>query len=121
MDETHVVAFFERHRLDARIERPRADLVYVVVSGSHLSQPVRLRIAILGDADQAGRELHEAILEHGEGSWGVHRSNIAVLGPVASEEDALAFAAETKLACWGVFAIAGRDDTFVVPGGYTEL
>jgi hypothetical protein len=121
MDEGQVVQFLERQRMDVRVERPRADLVYLVVGGAGTIEPVRLRVAILAGADQAGRELHEAILQHGEGSWGVHRSNIAILGPIAREEDALAFAAQTKLACWGVFTIAGRDDTFVVPGAYTEL
>ena len=121
LDESQVVQFLERQHIDVRIERPRADLVYLVVSGTAAAEPVRLRVAILAGADQAGRELHEAMLQHGEGSWGVHRSNIAILGPIASEEDALAFAAQTKLACWGVFTIAGRDDTFVVPGAYTEL
>jgi hypothetical protein len=33
----------------------------------------------------------------------------------------LAFALKTRLACWGVLTVAGRDDDFVVPGGYTEL
>ncbi len=121
VDENQVVAFLEQKRIDVQIERPRADLVYLIVSGAGTVNPVRLRVAILANADQAGRELHEALLQHGEGSWGVHRSNIAILGPIASEADALAFAAQTKLACWGVFTIAGRDDTFVVPGGYTEL
>ncbi|HEX3595744.1 MAG TPA: hypothetical protein VHU80_11595 [Polyangiaceae bacterium] len=121
LDENQVVQFLERQHMDVRLERPRADLSYVVISGAGASSPVRLRVAILADADQAGRDLHEAILQHGEGSWGVHRSNVAILGPIASEEDALAFAAQTKLACWGVFTIAGRDDTFVVPGAYVEL
>jgi hypothetical protein len=121
LDENQVVQFLERQHLDVRIERPRADLVYVVVAGAGATTPVRLRVAILAGPDQAGRELHEAILQHGEGSWGVHRSNVAILGPIATEEDALAFAAQSKLACWGVFTIAGRDDTFVVPGAYTEL
>ena len=121
LDENQVVQFLARQHMDVRVERPRADLVYVVVGGAGAAEPVRLRVAILANADQAGRELHEAILQHGQGSWGVHRSNIAILGPIAAEEDALAFAAQTKLACWGVFTIAGRDDTFVVPGAYTEL
>jgi hypothetical protein len=121
LDESQVVQFLERQRIDVRLERPRADLAYVVLSTAGTAAPVRLRVAILANADQAGRDLHEALLQHGEGSWGVHRSNIAILGPLASDEDALAFAAQTKLACWGVFTIAGRDDTFVVPGAYTEL
>ena len=121
LDENQVVAFLERQHIDVQIERPRADLVYLVVNGGGSSRPVRLRVAILANPDQAGRDLHEALLQHGEGSWGVHRSNVAILGPIATEEDAMAFAAQTKLACWGVFTIAGRDDTFVVPGAYAEL
>jgi len=75
----------------------------------------------LDNADQAGSELHEALLQHGEGAWGVHRSNLAALIPTGPYTEALAFAAKTKLACWGVFTAAGTDDTFVVPGGYFEL
>jgi hypothetical protein len=116
-----VIAFLKRQNLDVRVERPRADLVYAVVNGAGTSGPVRLRIAILDDAEAAGLELHEAILEHGQGSWGVHRSNLAVLGPIGDHRDDIVFAAKTKLACWGVFTIAGRDDSFVVPGGYLEI
>jgi hypothetical protein len=61
------------------------------------------------------------MLQHGAGSWGVRRSNLAVLGPIGTMQDDLAFAGKTKLACWGVFSMAGRDDTFAVPGGYREL
>ena len=73
------------------------------------------------NADEAGRELAEAIAQHGPGSWGVHRSNIAVLGPLGDTDHDLAFAARVKLVCWGVFTIAGQDDTVVIPGGYREL
>ncbi|MDF2698430.1 MAG: hypothetical protein K0S65_6814, partial [Labilithrix sp.] len=55
------------------------------------------------------------------GSWGIHRANIAVLAPPGSVPDILAFVGKTKLACWGVLTVAGRDDAFVVPGGYREL
>jgi hypothetical protein len=121
LDETSLTRFLERQHLDARIERPRADLLYVNIAGAGAERPVRLRVAILANADEAGRELHQGILQHGPGSWGVHRSNLAVLGPVGSAGDDIAFAGVTKLACWGVFTIAGTDDAFVVPGGYTEL
>lgn len=121
LDESHIVTFLERQQIDVRIERPRADLIYLNLAGSVATRPVRLRVAILPNADAAGNELHEAILQHGTGSWGVHRSNLAILGPIGEPTDAVAFAAATKLACWGVFTIGGRDDTFVVPGGYTEL
>src|SRR3954471_10548408 len=30
LDETSLIRFFERQRMDVRVERPRADLVYVV-------------------------------------------------------------------------------------------
>ena len=33
----------------------------------------------------------------------------------------LDFAIKTKLACWGVLSVSGRDDDFVEPGGYSEL
>lgn len=121
LGENDLIEFLARQHIDARIERPRADLTYAILTGAGTRKPVWLRVAILKDASEAGRELHEALLQHGEGSWGVHRSNLAVLGPIASPDDAIAFAATTKLACWGVFTVAGLDDTFVVPGAYTEL
>lgn len=121
LDETSLIRFLERQNIGVRLERPRADLTYVNLTGAGTQSPVRMRVAILASADEAGRELHQAVLQHGAGSWGVHRSNLAVLGPLGSTEDDLTFAAKTKLACWGVFTIAGRDDTFVVPGAYMEL
>ena len=121
LDERSLVRFLERQHIDARIERPRADLMYLNIGGGGTERPIRLRVAILANADEAGRELHQGILQHGPGSWGVRRSNLAVLGPIGSQSDDIAFAGGTKLACWGVFTIAGTDDTFVVPGGYTEL
>lgn len=121
LSEAALIRFLKAQQLDVRLERARADLVFAIVTGAGTSSPIRLRVAILDNADQAGRELHDALLEHGEGSWGVHRSNLAVLGPVASHADSMVFAAKTKLACWGVFTIAGQDDTFVVPGGYMEI
>jgi hypothetical protein len=121
LDERHLVQFLERQKLDVRLDRARADLVFVSVTGAGTAAPVRMRVAVLENADAAGRELHEALLQHGTGAWGVHRSNLAILGPAGDPADDLTFSAKTKLACWGVFTIAGRDDTFVVPGGYTEL
>jgi hypothetical protein len=100
-----------------RVERPDLHLVDVVVQGT----TVELRVATLEDRAAAGRHLHLALLEHGGGFWGVHRGNLAVLGPPGSVNDVLAFGASTGLACFGVLTVAGRDDTFVVPGGYFEL
>lgn len=99
--------------------RARSDLSYLDLKTPN--GPVRLRVATLDSSRAAGRDLHEAILQHGQGSWGVHRSNLAVLAPSANTEDMLAFALKSRLACWGVLTVAGRDDDFVVPGGYSEL
>jgi hypothetical protein len=120
LSEGALVKFLTAHGYESRIVRARGDLVYVDImnAGEH---PVRLRVAILNDPPAAGRELHEAILQHGPGSWGVHRSNLAVLAPIGDPDEVVSFAVKTKLACWGVFTMAGLDDTFVVPGGYLEL
>ncbi|HEV8550410.1 MAG TPA: hypothetical protein VGQ57_15305 [Polyangiaceae bacterium] len=121
LTEANIIEFLARQQLDVRVERPRSDLIYLNVTGAGAATPVRLRVAILKSSAEAGRELHEAILQHGPGSWGVHRSNLAVLGPIGALPDDLVFASKTKLACWGMFIAAGRDDTYAVPGGYREL
>jgi hypothetical protein len=120
LDEQALVAFLGAHGYETRIVRARSDLIFVDLmnAGDH---PVRLRVAILENPPAAGRELHEAILQHGPGSWGVHRSNLAVLAPIGDADEVVSFAVKTKLACWGVLTLAGLDDTFVVPGGYMEL
>src|SRR5262249_22063385 len=120
LNEAALVAFLGAHGSETRVVRARGDLVFVDVTnaGDH---PVRLRVAILDNPPAAGRELHEAILQHGPGSWGVHRSNLAVLAPIGDPEEVVSFAVKTKLACWGVLTMAGLDDTFVVPGGYMAL
>jgi hypothetical protein len=82
---------------------------------------VRLRLAVLNDTPHASADLHQSILEHGPGWWGVRRSNLAVLAPKASLHDALAFALKYKLPCWGIFTYGGLDDAYVVSGPYNEL
>jgi len=119
LTEDDLVEFLEKHGMKTRKIRARRDLVYVEITD--FEEPLRLRVAILDSPAAAGLELHEAILEHGPGSWGAHRSNLAVLAPIASPRQAVGFAAKSKLACWGVLTMAGLDDTFVVPGGYMEL
>jgi hypothetical protein len=122
LDEKALLAFLKSQNIEATTERARNDLVYVDLANAGTTEKVRLRVAILKSSTDAGNELHTAVLQHGPGSWGVRRANLAVLAPVAaSPDDAIAFAAKTKLACWGVFTIAGRDDTFVVGGAYAEL
>ena len=120
LNESHIIAYLQKQGVDVRVERQRTDLVYLNVTGVGTKNPIRFRVAILKSREEAGRELHEGILQHGEGSWGLHRANLAVLGPIGSAEDDLRFAAKLKLPCWGVFTIAGRDDTFVIPGAYVE-
>ena len=123
LDESALVHFLAARGFPTRIERARADLVYVDVptDPQRPERWVRLRVAILQSPIQAGQELHRAVLEQGNGSWGVHRSNLAVLAPVGELENILAFNGKTGLACWGVLTIAGGHDGFVVPGGYREL
>jgi hypothetical protein len=82
---------------------------------------VRLRLAVLEDQAHASADLHQSVLEHGPGWWGVRRSNLAILAPKTSLREALAFAVKYKLVCWGVFTYAGLDDAYVVPGPYAEL
>jgi hypothetical protein len=82
---------------------------------------VRLRLAVLKDNAHASAYLHQSILEHGPGWWGVRRSNVAVLAPKAGLTEALAFGLKYKLPCWGMFTYGGLDDAYVVSGPYVEL
>jgi hypothetical protein len=122
IDERSIVTFLEKQGIAVRMERARADLAYVEFQPNPgRDQWVRLRVATLGSASQAGQELYRALLEKGEGTWGVHRSNIAVLGPAGEVDNVIAVAAKTKLSCWGVLTIEGDKDAFVIAGGYREL
>jgi hypothetical protein len=128
LDEANFVHFLQAQRLIVQVEQVQKqsvepgqpDLHYVSVSVPAAALPLSLRVAVLPSADEAAHALQEALLERGSGSWGVHRSNVSVLGPTGSKADDIAIAAITKLACWGAFTIADTDDTFVVPGGYGE-
>lgn len=115
------VKFLESRGFDPKVTRARPDLVFVDISNAGTHDPVRFRVATLDNAGAAGRDLHVSLLQHGEGRWGFHRSNLAVLAPPASASDIVAFASLTKLACWGVLTVAGLDDSYVIPGGYSEL
>jgi hypothetical protein len=128
LTEASFVRFLQVQGINAQIQQVqqqsvdpgKPELHYVFLRVPGMADAVPLRVAILPNADAAGRALHEAILERGSGAWGVHRSNLAVLGPNGASGDDIAFAAITKLACWGTLTIAGADDAFVVPGGYSE-
>ena len=121
LDENALVGFLQRQGFHTKVLRARSDLAFVDVLDAGTSDPVRLRVAILPDGYAAGSDLHNALLQHGPGSWGVHRSNLAVLAPIGSLDQILELAGRTKLACWGVLTVAARDDNFVVPGGYMEF
>jgi hypothetical protein len=121
LDEAALVRFLERHGGVGEIERPRSDLAYVTLPAAPGKKGLRLRVAVLASADDAGRELSVAIAQHGPGSWGVHRSNLAVLGPILDPADAIELVSTNKLACWGVLTIASGADVYVIPGGYREL
>lgn len=120
LDYASLVQFLQQRGFKVKVTKRRSDLVYLDLSGKGKSV-VRLRVAILGSAQEAGRDLHEALLQHGPGTWGVHRSNLAVLGPIGNTEKVVYFAVRSKLACWGELMLAGRDDLFAIPGGYQEL
>lgn len=122
LDDQSIVGFLKARGLPVRTERARADLSYVEVQvNPEKDEWVRLRVATLGSAIQAGRELDDAITQHGKGSWGVHRSNIAVLGPKGSVDNIVALIGKTKLSCWGVLTVGDGDESFAIRGNYREL
>ncbi len=99
--------------------KARGNLYWYEIPGG--DESVRLRLAVLPSAKEAGDELHRSLLEHGPGWWGLRRSNLAVLAPKAGVTEAIAFALRYKLVCWGAVAMADADDVYVVPGPYAEL
>ena len=122
LDAEALAGFLRARGYPVHVTRARTDLTYVEVQAGPTGEDrIRLRVAVLPSSLQAGEELHRAVLEHGSGWWGVHRSNLAVLAPRGDVERILAFASKTGLACWGVLTVAGGDDAYVVPGGYREL
>jgi hypothetical protein len=114
------VGFLKARGFNVRLVNERTDLTYADVEVAP-AQWARLRVAVLGSAMQAGEELHQAMGQQGEGSWGVRRSNLAILAPAGHVDDIVAFAVKTRLACWGVLTVERGDDAIVVPGGYLEF
>jgi hypothetical protein len=122
LDDRAIVEFLQQQGVPLRISRARADLVYVEIQPNPgRDQWVRLRVATLPSAPQAGEELYTALQQKGDGFWGVHRSNLAILGPPGDVDIIVALAAKTKLACWGVLTVEDSGDASVVPGGYREI
>lgn len=115
-----VMTFLKASGFEVKSATARADLQYIDVQVD-AKHSVRLRVAVLPSAARAGEDLHEGMTKQGTGSWGVHRSNVAILGPRGHVDDIVAFAAKTRLACWGVLSIQDGDDTVTVPGGYLEF
>lgn len=115
-----LTSFLEARGIPFETRALRPDLVLVTLQAKN-AKNLQLRVAILDAPADAAAELHEAMLEHGQGSWGLHRSNLSVLGPIGSVEDVVDVASSTKLACWGTLLVEGRDDTFTIGGGYVEF
>lgn len=120
LEADDLTRFLEQQGVAAETRSLRPDLVLVKIQAKN-AKDLELRVAILDSSTDASGELHRAMLEHGQGSWGLHRSNLSVLGPIGSVEDIVDVAASTQLACWGSLLIEGRDDTFAIGGGYVEF
>ncbi len=125
LTEASFVRFLQAQRFEVQVQRQQVDeknreLLYVFVRIPGMAEAIALRVAVLQSSEAAGRSLYEAVLQRGAGTWGVHRANLAVLGPTGSLSDDVAFAGLTKTACWGVFTFAGTDDAFAAEGGYVE-
>ncbi len=122
IDQQSIVEFLQARGYTMKVTRARGNLYYVDLPVQAVKDPVpRLRVAILDSAENAGYQLNRALLQHGNGAWGVHRSNVAILAPLGTIEEIIEFAARTKIACWGILTVAGKGSTYVVPGGYFEL
>jgi hypothetical protein len=113
--------FLEVQGLKITPKKARGNLYWYDFPNGQDKGFVRLRLAVLDDANGAAKDLHTSLLDHGPGWWGVRRSNLAVLAPKTGLREAVAFAVKHKLPCWGVFTYAGLDDAYVVPGPYGEL
>ena len=112
--------FLEKQGVKVSPLNARPDLYWFDFPNGQDKGRVRARLAILPSSSLAAKDLHDSVLDHGPGWWGVRRSNLALLMPKASLDEALAFTIKHKLMCWGIFTYAGRDDAYVVPGPYSE-
>lgn len=122
LGQDDLTRFLEKQGVPLQPKKARGNLYWFDVPNTKDGRDfVRLRLAILDDPINAAADLHQSLLEHGPGWWGVRRANLAVLAPKASLGDAAAFAIKYHLQCWGVFTYAGNDDAYVVPGPYGQL
>jgi hypothetical protein len=124
LGQDDLAKFFEAQGVrGVTIKKARSNLFWFDVPNGEGGKHgfVRLRLAVLDTQPLASADLHQSLLEHGPGWWGVRRSNLAVLAPKTSLHEAMAFAIKYKLVCWGMFTYAGVDDAYVVPGPYGEI
>lgn len=112
--------FLEKQGVKVAALSARPDLYWYDFPNGQENGKLRARLAILPSSALAAKDLHDSVLDHGPGWWGVRRANLALLLPKASLDEALAFTIKHKLMCWGIFTYAGRDDAYVVPGPYSE-
>lgn len=123
IDQEDLTRFLNTRGLPIKPKRARDDLWWFEVENKDDpgdENVLRLRLAVSKDRYAAAKDLHDSLLQHGPGWWGVRRGNLALLAPRASLSKALRFAIKYKLVCWGMFTYAGVDDVYVVAGGYTE-
>ncbi len=112
--------FLDKQGIKISPLKARPDLYWFDVPNGEENGKLRVRLAVLSSPALAAKDLHDSVLDHGGGWWGVRRSNLAVLLPKASLDEALAFTVKYKLMCWGIFTYSGHDDAYVVPGPYSE-
>lgn len=123
LGQDDLTKFFEAQGLHVPARKARSNLYwYDIPNGERGGRGfVRLRLAVLDTEPLASADLHQSLLEHGPGWWGVRRSNLALLAPKTSLHEAVRFAIKYKLVCWGMLTYAGVDDAYVVPGPYSDI
>jgi len=120
LDPDDLARFLEKQGTKVTPVKARPDLYWFDFPNGEENGKLRLRLAVLSSPALAAKDLHDSLLDHGPGWWGVRRSNLALLAPKAGLSQAAAFAVKQKLMCWGIFTYTGRDDAYVVPGPYSE-
>lgn len=124
LDQEELGRFLGTRGIEKKPKRARDDLwwyEFLAEEDDPGEGSVRLRLAILKDRNAAAKDLHDSLLQHGPGWWGLRRGNLAILAPKTSLSEALRFAIKYRLVCWGTFTYTGVDDVYVIAGGYSEF
>ncbi|MBL9027136.1 MAG: hypothetical protein JNL21_33385 [Myxococcales bacterium] len=124
LDQEELGRFLATRGVEKKPKRARDDLwwyEFLAEENDPGEGSVRLRLAILKDRNGAAKDLHDSLLQHGPGWWGLRRGNLAILAPKTSLSEALQFAIKYRLVCWGTFTYTGVDDVYVISGGYSEF